>query len=255
MTRGLGLRVDPHVKVLDQDVVARAKARDLDALVFAPHFTRLDAIRETAERYTDDDLLVLPAREVFTGTWRNRKHVLALDLESPVPDFIDLSAAFEEFARQDAVVLVPHPTFMTVSLNADDILEFRDAIHGIETYNTKHLPTHNRRARSLAARHRLPVYASSYAHLPGTVGEVWTSFEDVEPTERDIIQAFRAGTPRTVGRRTGAVHRLRCLAEFGHLFYENTLEKFDRVVLSGTEATHPRRPAYRDRFEVATDGT
>ncbi|PHQ46649.1 metal-dependent phosphoesterase, partial [Halorubrum sp. C3] len=34
-------RVDAHVKVLDDEVVARAKDRGIDALVYAPHFTRL----------------------------------------------------------------------------------------------------------------------------------------------------------------------------------------------------------------------
>ncbi|PSP39031.1 metal-dependent phosphoesterase, partial [Halobacteriales archaeon QH_7_65_31] len=35
-------RVDPHVKILDERVVRRAKQRGLDAIVYAPHFIRLD---------------------------------------------------------------------------------------------------------------------------------------------------------------------------------------------------------------------
>ncbi|PSP27587.1 metal-dependent phosphoesterase, partial [Halobacteriales archaeon QH_2_65_14] len=31
-------RVDPHVKILDDEVVRRAKRAGLDVLVYAPHF-------------------------------------------------------------------------------------------------------------------------------------------------------------------------------------------------------------------------
>ena len=86
-----GTSVDPHVKVLGERVVARAKARGIDVLVYAPHFQHIDTIRERAARFTDDDLLVVPAREYFTGTWSNRKHVLAVDPDSPVPDFLSLA--------------------------------------------------------------------------------------------------------------------------------------------------------------------
>lgn len=246
-----GIRVDPHVKVLDDTVVERAKARGLDAIVYAPHFTRLPDIEVTAERFTDEELLVIPGREVFTGTWRNRKHVLALDLDEPVPDFIDLDDAFRALTDQNAVVLVPHPTFLTVSLTAADIGRYRESIHAVETYNPKHWSWHNRAARSISRTTELPTFASSYAHLRGSIGEVWTTFPHVERSRDAIVDAFRSGATRTVERRSGLGHQLRCTAEFAHLFYENSWAKFDRVVLSGTEATHPSQPAYDGRFTVA----
>lgn len=249
-----GIRVDPHVKVLDEAVVDRAKARGLDAVVYAPHFTRLPDIQAAAERLSDDELTVIPAREVFTGTWRDRKHVLAMDLEAPIPDFITLEAAFEEFARQDAVVLVPHPAYLTVSLDTADIDRHLKRIHAVETYNPKHPPWHDTKARSIARRFDLPAFGSSYAHLPGTVGEVWTTFADIDPTVVDIVEAFRTGAPRTVSHRTGVAHQIRCAAEMAHLLFENSYTKFDRVVLSGVEPTHPTQPAYDDRFAVAGEG-
>ncbi len=244
-----GLRVDLHVKVLNDRVVRRAKARRLDALVYAPHFTRLPTIEERAERYSDEELLVLPGREVFTGSWRNRKHVLGIGLSDPIPDFISLEGAMTAMDDQGAAILIPHPDFMTVSLGPADLQRYADEIHAIETYNPKHLPMHNRRARSLRARLDLPDFASSYAHLPGSVGEVWTSFPDVDRSAGGLTEAIIDGRPRTTAHREGWRHRLRCTGEFAHLFVENTWEKFDRVVLSGTEATHPRHPAYGGRFD------
>ncbi|MES3517613.1 MAG: PHP-associated domain-containing protein [Natronomonas sp.] len=242
-------RVDPHVKILDESVVERAKARGLDAIVYAPHFRRLPEIRDRAERFSDDELLVVPGREVFTGDWRNRKHVLAFGLSEPVPDFISLEGALAEFDRQDAVVLAPHPAFATVSLEAHDLRAHRERIDGIEVYNPKASKRHRREAVELAKEFSLPAFGSSYAHLRGTVGEVWTAFEDDFDTEAALASAFRSGAPRRVFHRDGIGHRLRCAAEFSHLFFENSYEKVDRVFLSGTEPTHPSNLAYEGRFD------
>ena len=241
-------RIDLHVKVLDRTVVERAKARGLDALVYAPHFTRLPEIRERAARFSDDDLLVVPGREVFAGSWRTRKHVLAIGLTDPIPDFVTLSAAMAELVRQGAAILVPHPEFATVSLGESEVGRYRDRIDAVEVYNPKHLPAHNRNALALAGRFDIPTFGSSYAHLRGTVGEVWTTFEDVEPVEDAIVEALRSGAPRRVERRQGTGHRLRCAAEIGHLFYENTAQKAYKLCL-GPKATNPYHPAYGGRFD------
>lgn len=242
-------RVDPHVKILDEQVVERAKARGLDVLVYAPHFTRLPAAKRRADRLSDDELLVVPAREIFTGTWRDRKHVLALGLEEPVPDFITLAGAMQELARQDAVVLVPHPEFMTVSFTEDDIERYGDQIDGIEIYNPKHLPMHNQGAVDIAKTGEFEVFGSSYAHLRATIGEVWTSFEQAIETEADLLAALRDGAERQVRRRDDQLHDVRCLREFAHLGWENTWKKFERTLLSGMEPTHPRHIAYDGRFD------
>jgi len=244
--------VDLHVKVLDETVVRRAKARGLDALVYAPHFQRLGDIEAAAERHSDDELLVVPGREVFTGSWRNRRHVLAIGLEEPVPDFITLDAAMAEFDRQNAAVLAPHPSFLTVSLGPEQIERYRDVIHAVETYNPKYWPHHERRSKSIATAFDLPPFASSYAHLRGTVGEVWTTFDREMDDMDDLVDTLRAGDQREIRHRTGRSHDGRRAIEFAHLGWENSWEKIDRILLSGQEATHPDHLAYGDRFDDAS---
>jgi predicted metal-dependent phosphoesterase TrpH len=238
-----------HVKVLDERVVSRAKARGLDVLVYAPHFTRLPDVRARAERFSDDELLVVPAREVFTGPWYDRRHLLAIGLSDPVPDFITLRGALAEFDRQDAAVLVPHPELLNVSCSAADVAGHADALDAVETYNAKCLPHQNRRGRAIARETGLPAFGSSYAHLRGTVGEVWTAFDDPIHSASDLVDALRDGVHRRVVRRRGPGHRLRGLAEFAHLGYENSWNKLDRLFFSGTEPTHPSNVAYLGRFD------
>lgn len=245
-------RVDMHVKVLDESIVDRAKAREIDVLVYAPHFTRLPQIRQTAARFSDEELLVVPAREVFTGDWNARRHLLALGLSEPVPDFITFEGAMQEFDRQDAIVLVPHPAFATVSLTGPEIHSNVHRLHGIETYNAKLFPYQNRRGQRIARETSLAGFGSSYAHLGHSVGEAWTTFDGEIETEADLLTALRESTPRAVYRRGSPMHRVNGVLEYAHLVWENTYEKFDRVFLSGTEPTHPSHLAYDGQFDDVT---
>jgi predicted metal-dependent phosphoesterase TrpH len=238
-----------HAKIIDEAVVRRAKARGLDALVYAPHFTRWPEIVDRAERFSDDELLVVPGRELFTGDWRTRRHVLALGLEEPIPDFLTLEGSMAELADQDAVVLAPHPGFLTVSLGREEIRRYREQFDAVEVYNPKHLPWDNSRARRIAADTGLPAFTSSYAHLPGTVGECWTAFDREIDGAEGLARALREGWSRRIEHREGAGHLLRRVGEFAHLGWENSWKKFDRMYLSGTEPTHPGHVAYRGRFD------
>ncbi|MFW6265827.1 MAG: PHP-associated domain-containing protein [Halanaeroarchaeum sp.] len=242
-------RVDFHVKILTEHVVARAKARGIDVLVYVPHFTRLPTIEERAERFTDDDLLVVPAREVFTGTWRDRKHVLGIGLSRPIPDFITLDGAMDALDEYAGATLVPHPDYLTVSLGRRDLQRYEEVLDAVEVYNPKHLSRHNEAARQIASEVSLPAFGSSYAHLTGTVGEVWTTFErDIDSAE-DLVEAVTEGADRVVEHRAGLGHDARRAFEIAHLGYENTWQKVDRLLLSGMEPTHPDHIAYDGAFD------
>lgn len=242
-------RLDPHVKVLDESVVRRAKRRDLDAIVYAPHFVRLPEIESRAAAHSDGELTVLPGREIFTGNWRNRRHLLAIGLDRPVPDFITLEGALRACERQGASVLVPHPTFMTVSLTEAEVRRHVERIDAIEIYNPKFLPTHTRAAARLARTVDVPTFGSSYAHLGGSVGDVWTDIRGRIDSTGALQRAITEDEIDGIGRRDGLGH-LGCRAvEFGHLFWENSWKKFDRVVLHDREATHPANPVYEGRFD------
>ncbi|MXR41782.1 PHP domain-containing protein [Halobaculum sp. WSA2] len=242
-------RVDAHVKVLDERVVERARQSGVDTLVYAPHFTRLPEIRERAERFSTEAVTVVPAREVFTGDWGNRRHLLAVGLDDPVPDFITFEAALAEFERQGAAVLAPHPEFMNVSLTRAEVGAYRDRIDAVETYNAKLFGRHNDRGRRIAEAFDIPTFGSSYAHLDGTVGAAWTEFEGDVRGEDALVTALKERRPRSVVRQGDPATRLRRLVEFVHLGYENSWGKIDRLLLSGMEATHPRHIAYDGRFD------
>ncbi len=248
MTARATTRVDCHVKVLNDRVVENARRAGIDVLVYAPHFVRLPEVRRQATAYSTDQVTVLPAREVFTGSWRDRKHVLAVGLEEPVPDFITLEGAMAELDRQGAAVLAPHPEFLTVSLTESDLRQYRDVVDAAEFFNPKHLPWHNRRARELIADLELAPFTSSYAHLSSSVGVAHVEFDRPIETTAEFVDALTADAPRRVRHDNGFGRVRTTTAELAHLCYENTWKKVDRLWLSGMEPTHPDHAVYGGRF-------
>jgi predicted metal-dependent phosphoesterase TrpH len=248
MSDGGVTRVDLHVKILDEAVVQRAKEADLDVLVYAPHFTHISDIRTRAERFSDEELLVVPAREYFIGHWSQRRHVLAIDPDEPVPDFMPLDVTMAELESQETTVLAPHPGFLTMSLSRAEIHEYRHLIDAIDVYCPKASRFHNQRMQSIAAETDLPPYVSSYAHRRPTIGEVWVEYDRSIETAGDLRAAIESDAPCRLYRNDGRTHRVRCTLEALDLVRENTVAKFERVVLDGREATNPYSSGYDTRF-------
>ncbi len=241
-------RVDLHVKILDEGVVRRAKQAGLDVLVYAPHFTHLADIRARAAEYTDEELLVVPARECFTGRWNDRRHVLVVDPSEPIPDFLTFEATMAELDSRDETVLAPHPEFLTMSLSAEDVREYRHVFDAVEVFCPKNWWLHTRRMRQIGSEVDLPTYVSSYSHLPMTIGEAWVEYETTIESAGDLQTAIEDGAEPRQYRNSGLLHLLKRRVEFAHLAKENTWDKFARVVLEDREPTNPFGSRYDDRY-------
>lgn len=241
-------RVDTHVKILDDRVRRRAIGRGLDAIVYAPHFTQWPDIVERANRFSDDRLTVVPGREIFTGTWQNRKHILAIGLSRPVPDFIDLGAAMEELREQEACVIVPHPGYLSISMSPADLRTYRSDIDAVEVYNPKFLPWHGPRARKLASAIEKTPVVSSYAHLASSVGTATIGIDRAINQSSDLIEAIKTDAISVVDIPPFRRRWRSSLGELMHLVWENTVKKARHKVRGETVATHPSVALYDGRF-------
>lgn len=244
-----GCRIDPHVKVLDDRVKASAIANGVDAIVYAPHYTPWPSIVEQARRYSDEELLVVPAREVFTGGMTDRRHVLALDLEYPVPDFLDLETTMDILAKQDACVIAPHPGYLSMSLSLSDLLRYQAQFHAVEVYNPKFLPWHEARASRIAERIGAPKLASSYAHLRRSVGSVSIEVGSSLECPADVIAAIRTGDITAINISTAPRRWQVSLGELMHLGWENTIQRLARALRADLPPTHPSSPLYDQYYE------
>lgn len=243
-------RVDPHIKILSEEVVERAKNNDIDFLVYAPHFKDLNTIKKQCKKYSSDDVKIIPGRELFTGHWSNRNHLLAIGLSSPIPDFIPLENAILEIKKQDAALLVPHPTFLTVGLSENKILSYQEYIDSIEVYNPKYWEHHIEISNKIAKELDIKPFCSSYAHIIYSIGETFIEFQNDFQNGNDVVEAIKNDQKPSLYRKNDIRHSIISKTEFFHnLLYEDTWEKFERVCLSDMEKTHPRQSYYDDRFE------
>lgn len=241
-------RVDVQVTVLDERVAARATARGLDALVYAPPFTRLATVERRAARFDGGDLTVIPGREVVVGPPGARRRLLAVGLASPVPDFLTLNGAVSELDRQGAAILAISPG-AAGGLSRAEIDAHAPEIDAVQTYNASLSPRRNRAAGRIAAASGHPGFGASGARRRGTVGEAWTAFDRPIAGTADLVAAFREGAPRRTMRRRGLAHRARAAAEYGHRLYDRTWRRLERAYLSAMVPTHPDSVAYGGRFD------
>ncbi|MFC7073312.1 PHP-associated domain-containing protein [Halovenus rubra] len=241
-------RVDLHVKILDDEVVRRAKEAGLDALVYAPHFTHLSDIRKRAQEYSDDELLVVPARECFADRWNRRRHVLAIDPAEPIPDFLTFEATMAELDRRDETLLAPHPEFLTMSLSGDDLREYSHLFDAVEVFCPKNWWFHTSRMESIASGLDVSTYVSSYSHLHTTIGEAYVEYDRPIESADDLTAAIESDANPRCYRNESFKNLLNRRAEFVHLFKENTWDKFARVVLKDQEPTNPYSSGYDERF-------
>lgn len=242
-------KLDAHVKLLNTAVCERAIAGGIDALVYAPHFTPWPDIVDRAEHFSSEDLLVVPGRELFTGPWNERRHLLALGLTEPIPDFISLERTLAELDEQGATVVVPHPTYLSMSMSTADIHRYRAHLDAIEVYNPRCLPWHHARARELASRLDLPIVASSYAHLRSSVGTGWVELTERPVSPADVISSINGGLVDGVGTIGSFGRRVTAGKELGHMCWENTGKKLAMALSSQQVATHPSAAIYAGRFD------
>mgnify|MGYP007020461713 CR=1 FL=1 len=92
-------------------------------------------------------------------------------------------------------------------------------------------------------------FASSLPVVLGTWCGVWTRSNHRIGSTADLVEPLTTGADRQVIHRNGFGHRGRRLLEYGHLGYENSWKKIDRLLLSGDEPTHPRNLLYEGRFD------
>ncbi len=247
-----GFRVDPHVKVLGPSVRRRARRLGLDALGYAPHFTPWPDIVDTARTHSDETLTVIPGREIFAGSWTDRTHVLAYDLEEPIPDFLSLEETMRRLRLQRAAVVVPHPAYLSISMSPGQIRRYSDQIDAIEVYNPRLLPWHPKRARRIATELDKPMVASSYAHLPTSVGAAWSELDEPLTDIGGLSQALKDHSITAVETRHLVARSAVSALELGHLCWENTGKKLWRRLHTHRVPTHPSAPTYHQR---ATDGS
>ena len=125
------------------------------------------------------------------------------------PEFV-----LEKLHGQNALAMVVHPfdTFRNPFLNIENYINKIDLV---EVFNSRtYINEHNKKAKELGQKYRLPMIANSDAHTPNEIGTSYTevSPETIEEARRQLIQGN--GVLHEV-KSPVTVHLTTPLAKFG----------------------------------------
>jgi len=125
------------------------------------------------------------------------------------PEFV-----LEKLHKQNALAMAVHPfdSFRNPFLNIENYINKIDLI---EVFNARtYLDEHNKKAKELAEKNRLPMIANSDAHTPDEIGTSYTEVnaETLEEARRQLIQGN--GVLHEV-KSPVTVHLTTPLAKFG----------------------------------------
>ncbi|MFB6093784.1 MAG: PHP domain-containing protein [Halanaeroarchaeum sp.] len=177
----------------------QAAAVDLDAIVVTDH-DEFSASAEAAETAQDYGLLGIAGMEVTSAAG----HVLAIGIDERVPSGLPFTETIEAIHDRNGIAIVPHP-FQSSRSGVAENVETGDLARAdaIEVYNSRLLTGRaNRRAKSFASEHDLPMTAGSDAHIAEMVGQAVTLVDADEPTRAGVLEAIREGQTTVEGRRT-----------------------------------------------------
>ncbi len=174
-------------------VLDMAKKRGLDAVCICDHDTTSGYRAAVRERRSDDPK-VFPGCEVTTS----RGHLLVIGLDQEWEKGIDPYVLVDEARSQGAVIVAPHPFYMsTISVSWLS----RELRLAVEVFNAMAsiIIYPNLVASKFASKYGLPMTGGSDAHTFEVVGLGRTEFEgdDVD----DLVSAISKGKTKVYGTR------------------------------------------------------
>ena len=182
MSRGLVVRIDPHVHSIDsydarapaELLLAQARAVGLDGIVVTDH----DAIEESlraAELAPEFGLIGIPGVELSTADG----HLLAIGVEELPEAGRPLVESVAQVRDLGGVAVVPHP--FQRSRHGVRRRDLR-ACDAVEAFNAWSVTGYrNWRARAFAERHGYPTLGASDAHSVAMVGRAYTEITVDDP--------------------------------------------------------------------------
>lgn len=189
------------------DIAAAAVDRGLDGIAVTDHDTTagVDRVREAAP----PELAVVPGVEITTS----QGHLLGLGIEEPPARGVEPIEAIDRVHEQGGVAVLAHPFDRLREHYRTDLAALAERADAVEVVNSRCLlERFNRRARTFADGHDLPVTGGSDTHFPMEVGRAVTEVDG----DGSVVEAIREGRTRATGRgRYPSGHAATKLHQFG----------------------------------------
>jgi predicted metal-dependent phosphoesterase TrpH len=200
-----------HDSVLNpDDLVVRAKAAGLDAIVFTEHDTVWD-MKSIEELRAKHNFLVLAGVEISTDDG----HILAFGIDRYVFGMHRSRELASYTERAEGVLVAAHPYRRQMPWFSRNDEEYQAALEkasrnpayqyvsGLEELNGRGSDKENEFSLRLAEMMKQPGTAGTDSHAISDVGKVATYFEREIHDERELIAELKAGRFYSVDLRSG----------------------------------------------------
>ncbi|MCC7365853.1 MAG: PHP domain-containing protein [Dehalococcoidia bacterium] len=200
-----------HDSVLNpDDLVVRAKASGLDAIVFTEHDTVWDQ-KSIDELRAKHNFLVLAGVEISTDDG----HILAFGIDKYVFGMHRSRELASYAERVDGVLVAAHPYRRQMPWFSRNEEEYEAALEkasrnvayqyvsGLEELNGRGSDKENEFSRRLCEMMNLPGTAGTDSHAISDIGKCATFFEREIRDERELIEELKAGRFHPVDLRSG----------------------------------------------------
>jgi predicted metal-dependent phosphoesterase TrpH len=197
-------RVSRDSKLSIDDMIAQAKARQLDGFALTDH----DSIAGNAEalwKAQREGLLVIPGCEISS----REGHVLALFVGQPIKAR-SLRQVLADVHDQDGIAVISHPLRAGGGVQRQALEDNLDLIDGIEVYNPDNTPFGNRAGWRVARRHKKFQTGGSDTHFIQNMGHGVTLVRSQSRSLQSVRAALAAGRTSAAGRHAPPCACSRC---------------------------------------------
>ncbi len=178
-------RYSPDSKSKLEDIIRRAKERNIDIIAISDHNTVEGSKLARELTKNDDEILVIPSIEISSING----HILGFGCEENIKRDLPADETIDLIHSQGGLAIIPHPYcfYRHGLLCKEDYKNLK--IDAIETKNARFIAGYcNSKAKKLSENEKLPGLGASDAHYYKFVGDCYSKID----CEKDIDSVFNA---------------------------------------------------------------
>ena len=166
-----------------EQLVNTAKARGIGCIAVTDHneFKAYDLLKDNG------DVIIIPAEEVSS----KEGHIVALGIDRLIPKGLSIQETIDRIHEAGGYAFAAHPYRWWSGLGEKNTLEY--PFDGIESRNSRSIPSANRKSEKLAKRIGKPISAGSDAHNQHHIGDGYVEIPDDVTNWQEAVAAIMAG--------------------------------------------------------------
>lgn len=166
-----------------EQLIETAKARGIGCVAVTDHneFKAYELLKD------NKDVIIIPAEEVSS----KEGHIVALGIDRLIPKGMSIQETIDAIHEAGGYAFAAHPYRWWSGLGEKNTRNY--PFDGIESRNSRSIPSANRKSERLAKEIGKPISAGSDAHSPRHIGDGYVVIPDDVTDWREALDAIMSG--------------------------------------------------------------